>query len=120
MSPNLQILAPGYDTPSDLPTARWEPAGWGPPGTVRHAEAIGHTVWVSEHPPELDKTPVSDLEAWHGAYDPVRSAALDDVLDDAFGKPKCGVARCVLAPHARFRQHEDAKGRTWYPGEAPR
>lgn len=98
-----------------------EPAGWGPPGTIRHAEAIGHGVWLAEHPPGLDPTPVADLELWHAEHDPARQAALDDLLDEAFGKPECGVRGCVLPPHdARFRQHEDAQGRAWYPGEAPR
>ena len=100
-----------------------EPAGWGAPGSIRHAEAIGHTVWLAEHPPEMDPTPVRDLEVWHHEHDPVRSARLDDLLDDVFGKPatKCGVRKCVLDEHdPRWMQHIDAEGHGWYPGEAPR
>lgn len=109
--PRSAIVAPRYDIPADFPT---EPAGWGTPGTVRHAEAIGHGVWVAGHPDE----PVDDA---HLDYDPARTAALDDLLDETFGRPRCGVRNCVLEPHdARYRQHEDAQGRTWYPGEAPR
>jgi hypothetical protein len=114
VSTQLSSSPAGYDIPSDFPT---EPAGWGPPGTIRHAEAIGHGVWMAEHPEEER----SEEDESHLDYDPLRAAAVDDLLDAAFGKPTCGVLGCILPPHdARYRQHEDAQGRAWYPGEAPR
>jgi hypothetical protein len=106
-------VPPGSDVSTSFPS---EPAGWGEPGSVRHAEAIGHGVWMAEHPEERSEEDESHLD-----YDPTRAAALDQLLDDTFGKPTCGVLGCILPPHdARYRQHEDAQGRAWYPGEAPR
>lgn len=106
-------------------TALTEPAGWGEPGTVRHAELIGHGVWLAGHPipagaDGLDPTPVDDLESWHDAYDP--GGPLDRLIERTFGEhmPRCPVARCVRPEHPLWEMHQDAQGNGWFPGEAPR
>lgn len=86
-----------------------EPPGWGAPGSIRHAEQIGHTVWMQDHPdpPEVD-------------HDPVRSAALDAALDEAFKPERCAVTPCARPVHPLWEMHEDVAGNGWFPGEAPR
>lgn len=91
-----------------------EPPGWGDAGSIRHAEAIGHGVWLDEH---RDPTPVDDLEVHH---DPVHTAALDALLDAAFQPERCFTPHCVRPEHPSWEQHIDAEGHGWFPGEAPR
>lgn len=104
-------------------TTLTEPAGWGPPGTVRHAEAIGHGVWLDEHPIRpgsdgLDRTPVDDLESWHAGYDP--GGPIDQLIEKHFGaEATCPIPDCIRKDHAVFELCEDAVGHTWFQGDAP-
>lgn len=101
-------------------TTLTEPAGWGEPGTVRHAEAIGHGVWVAEHPLNtgadgLDPKPVDDLEAWHDSYDP--GGPTDQLIEKHFGtEAKCPIPLCVRPDHPVYELCEDNVGHTWFQG----
>lgn len=74
-----------------------EPAGWGPPGTIRHAEAIGHGVWMAEHPKSgTDKGFVF-----------TQPAPVD-----------CGVTTCARREHPLWEMCESADGHAWFAEEA--
>jgi hypothetical protein len=116
-------VSAGYDVSSDLPTDDFpsEPAGWGQPGQVRHAENIGHGVWVAEHPIRpgadgLDPTPVDDLETWHATHDP--GGRVDQLIEKHFGAASmCPIHDCIRPDHAMFEPCEDAVGHTWFQGD---
>lgn len=78
-----------------------EPAGWGPPGTIRHAEAIGHGVWMAEHPKNS-----SD-----------EKSVFTQALPPADG---CVVATCCRPAHELWEMCEDADGHAWFAEEGPR
>lgn len=96
-----------------------EPAGWGRPGTVRHAEAIGHTVWLAEHPEtrtDMDPAPVADLEAWHASYDP--GGRIDQLIEKHLGAAaKCPMPLCSRDDHPTWEMCEDEYGHTWFQGD---
>ena len=97
-----------------------EPAGWGPPGSVRHAEAIGHTAWIEAHPEKrtgMDPTPVDDLEAWHDSYDP--GGPIDQLIEKHFGTGStCPIPGCARTDHPIYELCQDEAGHTWFQGEA--
>jgi len=68
-----------------------EAPGWGEAGTIRHAEEIGHTVWLEEHPRPLSTVP--------------------DEL--------CHTRGCFRHKHPVYEQHATAAGRPFFSGETP-
>lgn len=110
---NPGTLPAGYDTTSDFPS---EPAGWGEPG-IRHAEAIGHGVWLAEH---LDDLSTDELIASaRKASDDLDAAVAASRAARLFEPEpaKCPIPLCVRDDHPVFELCEDAVGHTWFQGE---
>lgn len=105
-------------------TTLTEPAGWGQPGTVRHAEEIGHTVWVAEHP---DVPGADDLDALSTDELVARSRAVRADLDTALANVRkvfgthamCPIPTCVRPEHGLWEMCEDEVGHTWFQGDMP-
>lgn len=119
---NPMTLGAGYDNTSDFPT---EAAGWGQPGQVRHAEAIGHGVWVAEHPEpsadELDALSTDEFSARTVAVTAdIESAVAASKASRLFEEPeptRCPIHDCIRLDHAIFELCEDAVGHTWFQGD---
>ncbi len=108
----LASLTPGYDNTSDFPS---EPAGWGEPG-IRHAEAIGHGVWMAEHPDDALTT--DELIARSQAAREDLSKAVEAVRRFGEVEPtKCPIPECDRLDHPVFEMCEDTVGHTWFQGE---
>jgi len=102
----------GYDTTSDLPT---EPAGWGDPGTVRHAENIGHGVWVAEHPDDTLSTDELIARSQTARAELERATA---VVRKVFGtEENCPIPTCIRPDHPVFEMCEDEIGHSWFQGD---
>lgn len=110
------IVAPRYDNTSDFPS---EPAGWGVPGEIRHAEAIGHGVWVAEHP---DDALTSDelIAGSQAARVDLENAVAASKAARLFEEPepeKCPIPTCDRSDHPTWEMCEDATGHTWFQGD---
>lgn len=108
---NLGTLPTGYDTTSDFPT---EPAGWGTPGEVRHAEAIGHGVWMAEHDAHV---PDDELIAGMQAARADLASAVANVRKVFGADAQCPIPLCVRIDHPTWQMCEDDVGHTWFQGE---
>lgn len=99
-----------------------EPAGWGEPGTVRHAEAIGHGVWLAEHPDDSLTTDelIARSQAARAELDAAVTASRASRLFEQPEKPKCPIPLCIRDDHPVFEMCEGFDGHTWFQGEAPR
>lgn len=83
-----------------------------------HAEDLTPVPRVDlRHHAKFDTYPLPLFEPDH---DPVHTAALDALMDEAFKPERCASKRCVRPEHPRWEPHEDADGNGWFPGEAPR
>lgn len=113
-----QTLPARYDNTSDFPT---EPAGWGQPGVVRHAEAIGHGVWVAEHPADALSTDelIARSEAARGDLAGAIDASKAARLFEPPVTPKCPIPTCARDDHPVFEMCEDAFGHSWFQGDEP-
>jgi len=108
----LSTLGEGYDTTSDFPS---EPAGWGQPGQVRHAENIGHGVWVAEHPD--DELSSDELIARSQAARVELESAVANVRKVFGADARCPIPTCVRIDHPIFEMCEGDDGHTWFQGE---
>lgn len=109
---NLGTLPTGYDNTSDFPT---EPAGWGTAGQVRHAEAIGHGVWMADHPDDALST--DELIARSQAVRADLDQALANVRKVFGTEAMCPIPTCVRLDHPVWEMCEDDVGHTWFQGE---
>jgi hypothetical protein len=109
---NPGTLPTGYDNTSDFPS---EPAGWGQPGQVRHAENIGHGVWVAEHPD--DALSSDELIARSQAARADLESAVANVRKVFGAEAQCPTATCVRIDHPTWEMCEDAIGHSWFQGE---
>lgn len=99
-------------------TTLTEPAGWGEPGTVRHAEEIGHTVWLEEHPDDALST--DELIARSQAARADLDATLTNVRKHFGTEAMCPIPDCIRVDHPLFEMCEDAVGHTWFQGDEQR
>jgi hypothetical protein len=107
-------LTAGYDNTSDFPT---EPAGWGLPGQVRHAEAIGHGVWLAEHPdPSTDEIIAASRAARAELATAVAASKASRLFEEPEA-PMCPIHDCARKDHPVFEMCEDAFGHTWFQGD---
>ncbi len=112
---NLGTLPAGYDTTYDFPS---EPAGWGQPG-IRHAEAIGHGVWLAEHPDDALSTDELIARSQRARADLADAVAASEAAR-AFGAvepTRCPIPGCSRLDHPTWEMCEDAVGHTWFQGD---
>jgi hypothetical protein len=108
---NPETLPAGYDNTSDFPS---EPAGWGEPG-IRHAEAIGHGVWMAEHPDDALST--DELIARSQAARADLDTALANVRKHFGTQAMCPIPTCVRPDHPVWEMCEDEVGHSWFQGD---
>lgn len=101
-------------------TTLTEPAGWGQPGTVRHAEEIGHTVWLEQHPDDALTTDEHCARSAAVRADLASAVAASKAsrLFEEPEKPKCPITGCIRDDHPVYEMCEEPFGHTWFQGEA--
>ena len=106
-------------------TTLTEPAGWGQPGTIRHAEEIGHTVWLDEHPESGSEKEAEQLDAMPTDEFIARSVQVRADIDQALANVRkvfgteamCPIPLCIRKDHPVYELCEDAVGHTWFQGD---
>lgn len=107
---------PGYDNTPAFPS---EPGGWGAPGTIRHAEAIGHGAWLAEHPDDVVSTDELIARSEKARVDLAAAVAFSQAARGfADVEPeRCPIPTCARLDHSTWEMCEDANGHTWFQGE---
>lgn len=112
---NPPTLGDGYDTTSDFPS---DPAGWGEPGSIRHAEAIGHGVWMAEHIDGMAPSAELIARSQTGRAELARAEAASKASRLFEPEPEyCPIHDCIRLDHPTWEMCEGFDGHTWFQGE---